>query len=394
MRVLLAFDKFKDALTAKEACHIAMEVLSASQPESELIQAPLTDGGEGFARILAEAVAGEIEIVTVLDPLFAPIDAALGWIDLAAVPARARDLLGLPATGRLAIVEMAQASGLELLPPSQRDPRLTSTFGTGQLIAHAGAEGADAILLGIGGSATNDLGLGALEALGLIAYDREMQPVRHITPAKWDQITSLEGLVNARQKLPPLRIACDVKNPLLGDRGATAVYGTQKGLRDEHRSGMEQGLHRQALRLMGLFGHDPATFADRLAEPGSGAAGGIAFGLRQALPETRFVAGFELVEAWLDLRAKIKEADIVVTGEGRFDASSLDGKGPVAILRQAIEAGREVHVFAGSVGSDLGEQLPAEALIHPISPPELLLPQALSEAPVRLATAIHAAFAG
>lgn len=393
MRVLVAFDKFKDALTAEGACRIAAEAIMEIHPSAEVLQTPLTDGGEGFAEILSHAAGGDMEAVVVNGPRFAPVNAQIGWVELVSLPAAARDLLNVPATGRLAIVEMAQASGLEQLAPSERDPWRTSTFGTGEMIAHAIEQGASAILLGIGGSATNDLGLGALEAFGLIAYDHHLQAVPHLTPAKWSEVASLGGLVNAQGRIPPLRIACDVGNPLLGERGATAVYGPQKGLLLADIERMERALHKQALRLLGLSGVNPAKFKERLNEAGTGAAGGIGFGLRTSLPDVRFVPGFALVEAWLNLSEKIASVDLVLTGEGRFDVSSLEGKGPSAVVAQADLANRPVWIFAGAVDPAAREQLPTNATASAISPIDLPLEQARAETAVRLNEAVRKAIA-
>jgi glycerate kinase len=393
MRALIAFDKFKDALTATQACDIAAMAIRNSHPEAEIEIAPLTDGGEGFVEILTRVAGGEIDWLDVLGPRFEKTRAPLGWINLDQLPTAVAELLQLPPAGRLAIIEMAQASGLELLSPEERDPWETSTYGTGELIAAAVDNKADAILLGIGGSATNDLGLGALEALGLQAYQADLQPVPQITPAKWSLITSLGGLVNTERRFPPIRIACDVNNPLLGSTGATRVFGPQKGLRAEDADRFERGMRKQAIRLLGLFAHSPETFEDKLATPGAGAAGGIGFGLSMSLPDASFVPGFPLIEAWLQLAEKIEQADLVVTGEGSFDASSLHGKGPGTVVERASAAGCTVHLFAGRVGDDVAGKLPKGAQGTAISPPELPLSQALKEAPERLRRAVEVVLA-
>jgi|TARA_B110000438_G_scaffold240764_1_gene239578 glycerate kinase len=390
MRVLIAFDKFKDALTASEACEITRRAVEERLPSADIEVAPLTDGGEGFVEILTQLSGGTIEELSVAGPRFEQTDVIMGWAELAELPESVVAQLDVPQQGRLAIIEMAQASGLELLNPEERDPWQTSTFGTGELIAHATEMGAAAILLGIGGSATNDLGLGALEALSLQAYQADLQPVPQITPEKWSQITSLGGLVNAERRFPPIRIACDVDNPLLGEHGATHTFGPQKGLKPEDIDRFERGMRKQALRLLGLFAHEPISFEEKLAEPGSGAAGGIGFGLRTSLPDARYVAGFPLVEAWLQLAKKIDSANLVITGEGAFDASSLRGKGPGTVVSMAEKAGRRVQLFAGAVGRDVAEKLPSRAGATAISPPELPLPQALKEAPERLKHSVEA----
>lgn len=393
MRVLIAFDKFKDALTAREACQIAADAIQKLHPEAIIEQSPLTDGGEGFVEILTQLGGGIIEELSVAGPRFGQTDVKMGWVDLADLPSAVIAQLDVPAKGRLAIIEMAQASGFECLSPAQRDPWQTSTYGTGELIGHAIEMQAEAILLGIGGSATNDLGIGALEALGLTAYEADLQPLSQLTPAKWPRIASLGGLVNAEGHFPPIRIACDVDNPLLGDSGATKMFGPQKGLKPEDSARFERGMRKQALRLLGLFRHPPETFQDRLAEPGSGAAGGIGFGLRTSLPDVRFVAGFPLVESWLQLASKIESADLVITGEGAFDASSLRGKGPGTVVTMARKAHRRVQLFAGVVGEDVFAHLPQGAGAIAISPPELPRTQALEEARDRLKDAVERFFA-
>jgi glycerate kinase len=389
MRALIAFDKFKDALSAADACRIAANAIAAAAPEAEVLQAPLTDGGEGFAAILSGTAGGTLETVTVNGPRFTPVEAVLGWVDLSTLNPAARALLDLPVEGRLALVEMAQASGLEQLATSERDPWQTSSYGTGKLMAHAIARGADAILLGIGGSATNDLGLGALEALGIMAYDHTLQPVQQTTPAQWSEIASLGGFVNPESKIPPVRIACDVSNPLLGERGATSVYGPQKGLKTEDVARMERAVRKQALRLLGLFGHSASTFEARLAEAGAGAAGGIGFGLRTSLPDARFVPGFDLVMAWLQLNEKIADADLVLTGEGRFDTSSLEGKGPAAVVAAAAAAGKSAWVLAGAIDDNAKSALPPGTHARALSEPGLPLQQALAETPERLRAAVE-----
>ncbi len=391
MRALIAFDKFKDSISAEQACQTAADALRARFPDWMIDSAPLTDGGEGFVRILAHQAGGKTECLQVCGPRFEPIEAEIGWVHLDSLPESVAALLEVPTQGKLAIIEMAQASGLQSLPKEQRDPWHTTTFGTGELIRHAAESGAEAILLGIGGSATNDLGMGALEALGLRAYDHTHQPVSQLTPAKWTKVCSLGGLVNSSQKLPPLRIACDVTNPLLGERGATSVFGPQKGLNPVDQSRFERLMRKTADRLLGLFGHDPASYEPRRSEPGAGAAGGIGFGLRTALADTRFVPGFDLVTAWLRLEEKKAAADVILTGEGCFDEASLEGKGPGTILKnlQPHQAG---YLFAGSVAPSVAqivEKIPGLKAAVSISPDDWPLEQSLKETPELLRSAIE-----
>jgi glycerate kinase len=340
VRVLLAFDKFKHALGAPAACAAAAEVVRAAHGHAD--EAPLSDGGEGFAEILTCAAGGKLHAHRVLGPRFAPVSAHYGEVDLAKIPAAARARLELPAEGRLVVLEMAQASGLHLLPSAERDPWQTSSFGTGQLFAHAANTGARAVLLGIGGSATNDLGLGALEAVGLEFRDASGAPLTHVTPARFADILRLAG--EPWPHLPDLRIACDVTNPLLGPIGATATFAPQKGLPPEDFPKLERTVGNMAKKLCAHF-DQPRTL---MMDPGAGAAGGIAFGLRLACA-ARLIPGGALVADWLNLDARVRAADLVVTGEGRFDSTSFTGKGPGAVADLAICHGKKLVVLAGAV---------------------------------------------
>ncbi|MDP0501097.1 MAG: glycerate kinase [Verrucomicrobiota bacterium JB022] len=347
MRVLLAFDKFKGSMTAGQACAAAREVLQQRHGDWQIDEAPLTDGGEGFVQILTHCLGGYTEPRKVTGPLWQPKEALIGWVQLAAVPVSAKSRLDVPDTGKLAIIEMAQAAGFLDVPADQRNPWHTTTYGVGELIRYAVESGASAILVGIGGSATNDAGAGALEALGMKAYDRELQPVTHLSPDQWKRINSLGGLVNYRDQFPPIRIACDVRNPLTGERGATSVFGPQKGLQPDDQPSLERQMDKMGRRLLGLFGHPLSTHEERLNEPGAGAAGGLGFGLRTAFPQARFVEGFPLVAELLSLHDKLAAADLVLTGEGRFDSSSLDGKGPLSVLTAARKDARKLLLCGG-----------------------------------------------
>lgn len=376
MRVLVAFDKFKDALSAAEACAVAATALQEAHPAWTIDSCPLTDGGEGFAATLAAAAGVPVRTARVTGPRGTPVDAPWALVPADRLPAAVAGQLGLPATALLGVVGLAEASGLALLAPSDRDPWQTSTFGTGELLRAATDAGATALLLGLGGSATNDLGLGALAALGLQIRRADGTPVAQPVPATWPDVARLEG----RVPLPPLFIACDVTNPLLGSRGATATFGPQKGLRAADLPRLEAQLARLALLLCHHF-RQPDTLMDL---PGTGAAGGIGFGL-MAATGARLVPGFDLVSAWLDLPARLARADAVLTGEGRFDATSLGGKGPGGVAAAARAQGKTVRILAGSLG------VPADAEHRAITPPDLPLPEALRRAPELLAAAVRTA---
>ncbi len=388
MRVLLAFDKFKDSLSAPAACELTAAALRAAHPDWTLDLCPLADGGEGFCEILTHAAGGTVETHPVTGPRGATTSATIGFVPLNNIPAAARTLLSLDLSNgsldippTVAVVEMATASGLALLAPDQRDPWQTTTLGTGELIRLAAARpGVVAILLGVGGSATSELGLGALAALGLQFHSAGSSVVSSPIPAHWPQITRLSGRLPT--SLPPIRIACDVTNPLLGPRGAAATYGPQKGLRPADLARLDHESARLALLLCAHTGR-PDTLMDA---PGAGAAGGISFGL-MAAADAKLLPGFDLVSAWLDLERKLAAADLVITGEGRFDDTSLTGKGPGAVAARALALGKPVHVFAGAVTASA--PTPAALSLHAITPAGLPLADALRTAPALLTAAVR-----
>ena len=372
MKILAAFDKFKDAMPAGSACDAALSgALEALGEPLTLSHAPLTDGGEGFCPILTQAASGYMEHHKVSGPLGEKVDSPLGWVNLERIPESARKLLGSK-NGKLAIIEMASVAGLEQVPNAQRHPKHCTTRGVGELIRIAVAEEADAILLGIGGSATSDLGLGALEALGL-----QFCPSGQITPAQWPAIKQITGSIELI--VPPIYIACDVDNPLLGTRGAAAVYGPQKGLKPNEIEAFDYATERVAEQLCKFFNQPEST----LRASGSGAAGGIGFGLNVAF-DSNYVPGFELVTAWLDLSSKIKEADLVLTGEGKFDNSSLAGKGPYALLAAAYSSDTSAILLAGlaedEAAQTVRDRFPGTA-VYSITPERTPLAEALKLAP-------------
>lgn len=361
-------------MTAAAACQAASTGIHTALGDSTTItEAPLTDGGEGFCSILTNSANGTIEQHVVSGPLGEPISAPLGWVDTQALSIPTNAFLPFEGT-RLAVIEMASVAGLEQVPSERRHPRNCTTKGVGELICLAIASGADAILIGIGGSATSDLGLGALDALGIHTIAQTGQPISDTTPEQWPLVQAFSGKIDL--ELPPIFIACDVDNPLLGPRGAAAIYGPQKGLApseiepfDELSGVLATKLcaHcQQSTKLMGL--------------PGSGAAGGLGFGLKVACGAA-YVPGFDLVMAWLDLKSKVLEADLVLTGEGKFDQSSLAGKGPYALLEEAHRCGKQSIVFAGAIDAvavDRVRELFARSDAYTITPENCPLPEALA----------------
>jgi glycerate kinase len=391
-RVLVALDKFKGALGAEAACEVVRGVIQRERPSWQVDVAPLTDGGDGFCRILTAAAGGALHERVARGPLDeragdSSVTAPIGVLELDALPPRARELLALDAGARrLAVVEMASASGLALVPRERLDVWRSSSYGTGELLAAARALGVDAILLGVGGSATSDLGLGALDALGLEFTSAEGEPLSPPVPELWPRVAQISG--SLLPGLPPLRIACDVESPVFGPRGAAAVFGPQKGLRREDLERFEARAKRVARLLLRHFG----VSGELAQRPGSGAAGGIAFGLSAAMG-ARLVPGSPLVAAWLGLEERLRAADWLVTGEGRYDESSASGKGPGALVALARAERRSVVVFAGAVS--VGAPPPAEGEgegsceLIAISDPAVPLDRALADTARNLACSVE-----
>ncbi len=388
MRVLVAFDKFKDALTAREAGEVVARALHDRHPDWELDLCPLSDGGDGFEEILTSRTPGQRIDLPVTGPRGARIEAGYTLVAESQLPPNVRAQFQFSASGRteplLAIIEMATASGLALLHPSQRTPWQTTSRGTGQLIRSAAESGASAILLGLGGSATHDLGLGVLSALGMEFRNASGAALRPPIPAHWNQIVQIEGVI--AQTIPPIYIACDVNTPLLGPKGAAATFAPQKGLHPDELSGLENASERMAA-LLCTHCHQPLTLPGSV---GAGAAGGIAFGLMCAA-RAQLLPGFALVASWINLDARLAAADLVLTGEGQFDSSSLGGKGPGAILTRALAARKPVHLFAGKVLSSTAHDLLS---LHQITPSDVPHDRALSETVGFLTRAVQRALGG
>lgn len=359
MRILLASDKFKGSLAADEVARILAETLGRELPQATFDLCPIADGGEGTTAALIGALGGEWRATQVADARGRPVLARHGWV----------------AARRLAILEMSAASGLALVSDLPLDPAQASTFGTGELLL-AAAGGADEVVMGIGGSATNDGGLGMALALGwnfLRADGSAFQPTL-------DSVTKAARLAPPPRRLPAIRVACDVDNPLLGPRGATRVYGRQKGVRD--MAWFETRLAHLADLARDHLG------ADLREVPGAGAAGGLGFGL-MAFAGAELTSGFGLVAATLGLEARIRAADLVITGEGRLDAQSLSGKGPGGVARLARSLGKPVAAFCGDL-ADGAEVAALFDLAVPIRPRDLPVAESMREARSLLARAAGA----
>lgn len=350
MKILIAPDKFKECLTAAEAADALASATSRVFPGAEVLRQPLADGGDGFAEILVNATGGEWEEFVVSGPYGEGRTGRIGWVDALKIPGGALATLDIRAYGKIAVADSASVCGLALAPADSRDPFRATSRGVGELLARAAEKGASAVILGLGGVATNDLGLGALEKIGLELNHPEKGLLKKTTPADWSKETRLGGYL--WPNIPDIRIASDVTNPLLGPNGATYAYGPQKGLSPEGVNDLERMAGVMAKKLCD-FCEKPRTL---MAAPGAGAAGGLAFGLQCAF-DARITSGAKLVAAWLDLEKRIRDADLVITGEGAFDLSSLNGKMPGLVIELAAKHGKPVVVVAGRVEPNAAEAL-------------------------------------
>ncbi|WP_324831833.1 glycerate kinase [Pseudomonas saxonica] len=327
MKIVIAPDSFKDSLSAEKVADAIAAGLADALPHAHLVSCPMADGGEGTVEAIVAAGNGQLRRNHVQGPLGESVEAHWGWLP----------------DSHTAIIEMAEASGLQRVPVSQRDARISSTFGTGELIRAALDAGAQRIILAIGGSATNDAGAGALQALGLGLFDAERQPLAPggLALSRLAHI-ELSGL-DLRLADVRFEIAADVNNPLCGEHGASAIFGPQKGATPEHVRLLDQAL--------GHFADHCATVLpkDVRDEPGSGAAGGLGFAAK-AFFGAEFRAGVEVVAELVGLAEAVKDADLVITGEGRFDAQTLRGKTPFGVARIAQAKGVPVVVLAGTLG--------------------------------------------
>jgi glycerate kinase len=355
-RWLVAPQEFKGTLTAAEAASALAEGLRQGAPGVELDVAPLADGGPGTVDALLAGLGGERVTCTVQGPLGAPVRATYGLLD----------------SGRTAVIEMAAASGLSLLAPDERDPRRTSTVGTGELMRAALDRGCERLILGLGGSATNDGGTGALAALGFQFLDAHGVPLPPGGAALKRLARVDASACHPRLAHVEVLVATDVTAPLLGPDGASRLFGPQKGA-DAHT----------VAELESALAHLADVVAPGLAQvPGVGAAGGFGYGLA-ALAGGKIVSGYELVARTLRLSERLAAADLVLTGEGRFDRQTALGKGPGSLAREARAHGKHTVMFAGIVAPDASEGgSPFDAVVEvsALAPPHVSHAEALRHA--------------
>ncbi len=363
MKVVIAPDSFKESLTAKQVSDAIKTGLSRVWHDAEFVTVPVADGGEGTVQSLIDATQGKQVFTTVTGPLGNQVKAFYG-------------ILG---DGETAVIEMAEASGLHLVPSDARDPKQTSSFGTGQLIKHALEGGMQRLIIGLGGSATNDGGVGMLAALGVKFLDESGNAIT----------TNGAGLINLASidvsGLDPrlaqceVLVACDVNNPLCGEKGASAIFGPQKGATESDVVTLDNALQK--------FGEltEQVTGKHVLTREGAGAAGGMGAALLGYTP-ARLQPGIEIVLDTVKLVEHVADADIVFTGEGRIDHQTAHGKTPMGVAKVAKQFNLPVIALAGCVGDNY------QAVYHcgidavfPCVPRAMSLASAMEEAETNVA---------
>ena len=332
MKVIIAIDSFKGCLTSKQANEAAAEGIRRVCPDAKIVEIPVSDGGEGYMEAFHAAIGGSLEEVVVRDPLMRPVTAKYLLHD------------------EMAVIEIAQASGLTLLTKEERNPMVATSYGTGQLVADAVCKGARHIIIGLGGSATSDCGMGMLKALIDIF-------AKH---GQWDDVEALKDV--------RFTIASDVENPLYGEKGAAHVFAPQKGATPE----MVHRLDERAIKFAELsakhFGYD------RSQQAGAGAAGGLGYAFMQYL-NAKSMSGIQLLLDTIRFKELVADADLIITGEGSADRQTLMGKLPMGILEQAGHT--PVYLIAGRI-SDREELLNAGfARVDCINPPDITLEEAM-----------------
>ena len=351
MKILVAPDKFKGSLNAIQVCEAIAEGIQEVDPGIEIIQCPLADGGEGTAEILTYHTQGKTITKEVNDPLMRPVGASFG----------------ISGDGTTAFIEMAVASGLYLLQPEERNCLYTTTYGTGELILEAIHRGVRKIILGIGGSATNDCGMGMATALGYRFLDKNGKQLEPIG----ENLQYVEEIDDSGLKFNPealeVNIACDVDNPLYGENGAAWIYGPQKGADDEAIKILDQGLRKINEVFQRQYGTDANTI------PGAGAAGGLGAGGVIFL-NASLLPGVQLVMDQVNFQEMVEGVDFMITGEGKIDQQTIRGK----VVKGVSEAGQQHHIpvaalcgtFDGSI--DLIRQLGLVFAASIINKPETL----------------------
>lgn len=329
MKVVIAPDSFKESLTAKQVCDAIQAGLARVWHDAKFVAIPVADGGEGTVQSLVDATQGRLVEVKVMGPQGKRVEAFYG-------------MLG---DNQTAVIEMAAASGLHHVPVAQRDPKLTTSFGTGELIRHALDQGVTKLIIGLGGSATNDGGVGMLAALGARFTNADGDPIQ-LTGGGLRELTHIDLQdFDPRLQNCDILVACDVNNPLCGDKGASAVFGPQKGATPE-----DVQLLDGTLRQFGLL-TEKVTGKMVLESAGAGAAGGMGAALL-AYTQARLRPGIEIVLETVQLAHQVSDADLVITGEGRIDSQTVHGKTPMGVAKVAKRFDVPVLALCGCTGDN------------------------------------------
>ena len=335
MKVVIAIDSLKGSLSSLEAGQAIQEGIQVVYPDAHVVVRPLADGGEGTVEALTIGMGGQLMQVNVTGPLGSPVPAEYGILE------------ATPARPKTAIIEMSAAAGITLVPDEKRNPMYTTTYGVGELIRDAIQHGCRHFIVGIGGSATNDGGIGMLQALGYDFLDKDGKPVSYGG-------VGLQSLshISTENVLPELkectfRIACDVTNPLCGPMGSSAIFGPQKGATPEMVKELDEALLHYAELSKETLEH-----ADRFY-PGTGAAGGMGFAFF-TYTNAVLESGIKIVLDEIALEDVLKDADFVITGEGRLDSQTALGKAPIGVAHLAKKHGKKVLAFAGCLTPDAG----------------------------------------
>ncbi|EID4388295.1 glycerate kinase [Vibrio vulnificus] len=331
MKIIIAPDSYKESLTAMDVAIAIEKGFKQVLPDAHYVKLPMADGGEGTVQSMVDATGGTIIEHTVTGPLGQRVDGFFG-------------LLG---EGKTAVIEMAAASGLHLVTPDQRNPLITTTFGTGELIKAALDHGVEHIIVGIGGSATNDGGIGMAQALGIKLLDAQGNALGY-GGGELAKLATIDcSQLDPRLAQVRLEVACDVDNPLCGTKGASAVFGPQKGATPEMVAILDENLAHYASIIKQQLGADVRDMA------GAGAAGGMGAALLGLL-NAELRPGIEIVMDAVRLDEIVADADLVITGEGRIDSQTIHGKTPIGVARTAKKHGLPVIGIAGCLSADCG----------------------------------------
>ncbi len=358
MQIVLAPNAFKECLSAPAVADAMAEGILRACPDAEIIKVPLADGGDGTTEALVSARSGRYVDLQASDPLMRPVPVRYGLID----------------DDRVAVMEMAEASGLWRLQEDEKNPSLTTTFGTGEMMRDALDREVSTIIIGIGGSATTDCGIGMAAALGYRFLNRQGIEILPVGGEMREVAKIDDSNVHPKLKETTIYVACDVTNPLLGPEGAAAVYGPQKGATPEMVLQLEEGLTTIAKRLYEWNGSSLAEI------PGSGAAGGLGAGLL-GFCGAELHPGFHLVANYARLDDALQGADLVITGEGKIDQSTRFGKVPAGVGNRAKRFGIPVIALAGGIFGDI-TPLYEEGIVavFPITQQPVILPEAIRSA--------------